>query len=176
MWFSGARGAARFDGKNISAYQNDADNPFSLPEGYISDILLTKNNRLWFATPRGLYEFEFERERFVRHPLLLDGQDIAEHIWALTEDSQGLIWMGTLKRGVATYDPSSKRYEEPPGFSGANNTDTGSINAILAGSNNRLWWGGDFGLYSYDFESKHYKHYNPEEGSCLLYTSPSPRD
>ncbi|TVZ40299.1 two component regulator with propeller domain [Alteromonadaceae bacterium 2753L.S.0a.02] len=164
-WFSGARGAARFDGLNVKLFQNEPGNEFTLPEGYIGDILLTKNNRLYFATQSGLYEFDASLERFIKHPTIQYENEITLGIWALAEDSNGHILLGTTGGSLFRYNPSDHNVQQltpPPGDEVTLNKN---IFALALDSQGNIWFGGEFYLGVYDIKTQKIKQFPTGENN-----------
>ncbi|MCK6692369.1 MAG: histidine kinase, partial [Thermoanaerobaculia bacterium] len=94
------KGLLRFDGLHFKPYINDPDNPASLPDNDIRDIIEDRNGMLWLATQTGVVRFNPARERFQYVP-----QRIQDGIWCLQEGSNGRIWVGTARSGLAYYEP-----------------------------------------------------------------------
>ncbi len=68
------------------------------------------NNRVIFATEKGVYEFDVVSDRFIRSAFLFDVFGV-ENIQYLNEDGDGNIWFCSGKKiGVAQPVPSAKNY------------------------------------------------------------------
>ncbi len=114
------KGLLRFDGVNFKPYANDPDKPASLPDNDIRDILEDRNGILWLATQTGVIRFDPGLDHFRYVPMRVpDGS------WCLLEDSNGRIWVGTVRTGLAYYDPRRDSIVQFPvksisnGYSGA---------------------------------------------------------
>ncbi len=80
-----------------------------LPGNSVKDIILGQNGFLWMATHNGLVRYDgYDFEVF-----LMDTTQINESynnfIYALHQDSSGLIWAGTLNEGLYLFDPQNEK-------------------------------------------------------------------
>lgn len=76
---------------------------------------------------------------------LNDDVQIAEYVVEAFEDSRGVLWFGTINKGVARYDGSSLHYlTEKDGLCG------NTIASIAEDSAGALWFGGHTGVCRYD--------------------------
>lgn len=145
IWVSGARGAARFDGVNLKIFQNKLNDPFSIPEGYISDLLRSQDGKLWLASHGGLLLFEPENEHFVKQPLILPQGEELSAIWTLTEGNDGSIWIGSSGKGIGRFDPRSgeyHQYQQPDTIQSKQEYNT---YAVLQDSQGFIWSGNEAG-------------------------------
>ena len=89
---------------------------------------------------------------------------VSSEIYSIIQDNQDLLWFGTAENGVMRYDSRKVTLFEFDSMSsnGLSHNDAGNL---MLDRNGRIWigtWGGGANLY--------------EPETCLLYTSPSPRD
>jgi ligand-binding sensor domain-containing protein len=77
-----------------------------------------------------------------------DSAPIAEYVVAAFQDSKGVLWFGTMNKGVARHDGKALTYiTEKDGLCG----DT--IASITEDREGRLWFGGHMGVCSHDGET-----------------------
>lgn len=170
MWLGGARGVARFDGLNFKLFQADLNNPYSLPEGYITDILRTKDGQMWFASHAGLYRLDQVKEHFLKVDLPLDDATQVGAIWSLAEHTDGSIWLGLSSQGIGRYDPVNDQFTR---FSQVNQTlangEEPNAYKVLVDKSGLIWSGNEEGLSRFDpltFSATEYK-YNSSEGNLM---------
>ncbi|MEL6141648.1 MAG: two-component regulator propeller domain-containing protein [Bacteroidota bacterium] len=87
-------------------YQQDAGNPASLPDPYIFNVLVDREDRLWLGLTRGgLARLENEAEQSFTNWRANDGDStsiIADMILDMLEDDRGRIWLATPE-GISVY-------------------------------------------------------------------------
>jgi len=147
------------------------------PAGFIT-FLEARGGGLWMGTvSAGLLRFDPEKKRFIRYKS--DPQDATRlsdnDVWALFEDSEGIIWAGT-KAGVSRF------MEKPPGFvryqrerdqpSGLRDNVVWSAHEDTRGY---LWIGTREGLQRLDRQSGQFTVYlhDPQKPSSLSYNTVS---
>ena len=65
MWFGTKDGLNKYDGYNFTIYRHEQDNPYSLPDNYVTGIVEDDNGNFWVGTlTKGLYLFDKRKERF----------------------------------------------------------------------------------------------------------------
>lgn len=65
MWFGTATGLNRYDGYTFKIYQHAENDPESLPDNYITDIVEMPDGRFWINTARGYVLFDKEQDCFI---------------------------------------------------------------------------------------------------------------
>ena len=58
MWFGTTTGLNRYDGYTFKIYQHAENEPGSLPDNYITDIVEMPDGRFWINTARGYVLFD----------------------------------------------------------------------------------------------------------------------
>lgn len=103
----------------------------------VSTILITKDNRIWLGTERGLYEYLAEQDS-----CLLYDQNNTNNVLpkvtvkSLFEDDKGDIWIGTWGSGLFRYEHSSRQFLRYPKMNPAN-----SAYIIYQDSHKNMWVG-----------------------------------
>ncbi len=114
--------------------------------------LLYSDNTLWIGSYlEGL--FVYSDGHLDQFRLLVDEPDLS--VWDLYEDSKGSIWIGTLDRGVYSYDPSTEEIEH---FDDSNILISNYVTCIEEDDRGRIWFGTGSGITIY----------NPTDGSYQL--------
>lgn len=119
IWIGTSAGLNRYDKKDNSfkLYTKDAANPATSLAGNVFNlssrtIIQDRDGHLWLGTQSGLSRFDPNSEQFVSYfhdrndPHSLSGNDI----YAVFEDSDGLIWIGTKGGGASSLDPGTGRF------------------------------------------------------------------
>ncbi|MCO7223575.1 two-component regulator propeller domain-containing protein [Pleionea sp. CnH1-48] len=85
-----------------------------LQMGIFSDIVESSDGTLWFATSRGLYQYNEYSRRFVqRFPNAHDPQQLAQiPVIALDIDAQDRMWLGTVSHGLFRFDPATNKSQQ----------------------------------------------------------------
>jgi len=153
IWFTSAqKGLQRYDGKKLTTYSHNSDNPNSLASNMTSVVSVDSTGNIWIGTfGSGLDRFDPETKIFThfRH----DPRDPAslgnDTIFAITTDRSGIIWIGT-NRTLDQFNPTTGKFTHyiiDELFNYVNNSDNFfTINAIFEDRNGALWigWGEPF--------------------------------
>ncbi len=109
LWVGTQDGLNRFDGKNFEIFTSE-DTP-GIESEYIKCAVKTKEGNLWFGTTNGLTQYNPDKEVFTTHSL---EQKAALQIESLTLDPSGIIWVGTIGKGVLSFDPKTQKFKQHP--------------------------------------------------------------
>ena len=123
----GDGGLNRLDKKTgkITRYLHDPKNPQSLINNKVRAIFEDSRGTFWVGTAGdGLHTMDRSTGNFVRHrydpaqpgslsrpPLKKLVSWVDDHISFITEDSAGMIWIGTFSGGINRYDPFTKKLQ-----------------------------------------------------------------
>jgi len=143
------KGLLRYDGKKVTTYSHNNDNPNSLASNSAAAVAVDSSGHIWVGTMgAGLDRFDPETKKFThfRH----DPNDPAslgsDTIFAITTDQSGTIWIGTT-RTLDNFNPATGKFTHYIVDELYNIVNTSSafvsINAILEDRNGDLWigWG-----------------------------------
>lgn len=105
-----------------------------------------------------------------QHPSPIDHQQpadqIADYVVELFEDSKGNLWMGTMSKGVARYQPSND--PDKPGKLEYFTTDDGladnTVASITEDNQGNIWLGTHNGISLFDGNS--FTNYTVDDGLC----------
>lgn len=109
LWIGTQDGLNRFDGKNFEVFTSD--NTDGLESEYIKCSLKSSDGKLWFGTTNGLTVFDPSTESFTTYSL---EEKIALQIESICLDNFENIWIGTMGKGVISFNPHSKKFKEYP--------------------------------------------------------------
>lgn len=173
MWIATLGGLVHYDPdtSRFISYQNDPANPDSLSENKTVMLMLDSQEQLWVGTWGGglnrldlkaAESYHPETAQFVR--FISDPDDPASlsdgSVWALLEDSSGLIWIGT-QGGLNRLDPvegSLRAYREKDGM--PNDTVLG----ILQDEAGFLWVSTNNGLARLDPRTEKFRVFTVQDG------------
>lgn len=96
---------------------------------------------LWLGNSKGLFVRYAGSKDFVRpaHPAGVVDQVLRDGIWALREDAEGRLWVGSGQTG-AVYRDTEGQWHAIPGFSGlAGLARQATVRDLLEVSPNRMW-------------------------------------
>ena len=153
LWFGTQNGLNRFDSQGLKIFRVDTNDPKSLPDALIQDLLAEPNGDLWVATGRGLARW---RHQFGHFETLThqpgDPTSLPSHqIRVLHRAPDGDLWVGTVDGGLARWLGEGRGFEVfqhqegVPGALGDNR-----IRALASDEEGRLWVGTMNGLHLFD--------------------------
>jgi ligand-binding sensor domain-containing protein/signal transduction histidine kinase len=142
-------------------YPND---PGSLSSDSVSAIYDDSNGSLWIGTEKGLDQIDRKTGRRVR--TLADASGSMLPIVAVTEDAHGVLWTGSLTRGLMSYDVRTAqqthyrhRVNDPTSLS------SDIVHQLFIDHAGNLWVGTDDGLDLFDSKSQTFKAFKIEAAS-----------
>ena len=168
LWFGTREGLNRYDGYEFTIYKADPNNPDSLSDSWITDIVETPDGVLWVGTYYGgLNRFDSVHGTFEH--FLPDPQDpaalLSERINDLFLDKEGTLWVGT-RGGLSRMNPDGSGFitysHDPEENQSLSNNNVLSIYEDQEG---RLWVGTEDGLNLLDREKGSFKSFL--EGTLL---------
>ena len=158
MWIGTRDGLSRYDGYRFTTFRHDPDNPNSLSGNTISDIIEDDQGRLWITASGGVTILDPQLERF--SPLQLD---LPGRVLTLFQDSQGLIWLGTLNGQLLRIDPTTQRINRYPLTTDEAPGSPNSVWDIIEDRAGELWLAASSALVKFDPESERVTRYEPPD-------------
>lgn len=95
LWLGTQAGVEKFDGYRFESFRSDPEDPTTLSNRFVRQLLVAESGKVWAATHRGLSRIDPESGRVTRIGLQLPGGELA---WpaiangALAEDANGDIF------------------------------------------------------------------------------------
>ena len=197
LWAGMQRGGVDlFDRKtgNATRYKHNPDDTNSLSDGVVHTIYETPQNPgiLWIGTATGLCRMKIENEgntQFLRYQHEPGNKNSLSHnvVYTICQDSSNALWIGT-HNGLNRFDPQSENFSHyKPSGSLTGISDDNIVRSMVNDGDSLLWLGTFNGFRKFDLRRKTFAVYRHDPGnphsishnnvySCLLYTSPSPRD
>ena len=161
VWIGTSRGLSRYDGYDFKNWAHQTDNPNSLSNNVIWDILVDIDNSLWLATENGLNHFKPRTETFEHYFHQPDDPNTITYNWimGLELDTNGNIWIGT-DQGLAIFNRAEQRFEQIVG------PEEGVARAIESDHLGRMWYGHENVLICKDLKEEKVNKY--ELPKCLM--------
>jgi ligand-binding sensor domain-containing protein/signal transduction histidine kinase len=167
LWIGTHQGLERFDSETqtFSHYQIETANATTLS---IYCIYETRDHTLWLGTSRGLYTFDPVTEVFT---LFSFAEDLPasfreDRIMAITEDSNGNLWLGTFDSGLFKLNSertSAKHYKNVT--DDLSSLSNNSVMVIYQDSNATIWIGtAGGGLNRYNVEEETFTRFTEKNG------------
>ena len=116
MWFATREGLCRFDGRHFKTYKNDPDDPGSLFDNQIEDIV-PYQGKIWAATQMGISILDPKTERFSHFQFdsfsvaRTPKREVGMVVTKLYVDSNGNLWCGTQSNGFCRYLPELDSFQ-----------------------------------------------------------------
>ena len=102
MWFATKDGLNKYDGYKVIVYRHQPNDPLSLPENYITQIIEDDSGNCWVGTvSKGLWIFDKKNERF--YQVVYDTDSSLNGDIRRLEYRQGILMVVTVKN-VAMFD------------------------------------------------------------------------
>lgn len=156
--------------KKMLKYTSDKEGQQSIPNDQVMK-LIEYDGELYAATGMGIARYDEETDCFVPANILPE-ETIT---YALAEDRDGHLWVGTYLDGVYEFDKTFKLLNH---FNSKNEQKPLSddlIYDILCDSQNRIWIGTNNGLNVYNKETGVIKAYHKEDGNYAALSSNTAR-
>ena len=149
LWFGTREGLNKFDGYDFTIYKTDPNDPESLSDSWITDIVETADGALWIGTYYGgLNRFDPVRgtfEHFLPDPQASNSLP-SERINDLFLDSEGTLWVGT-RNGLSRLNPDGLSFttliNDPEESQSLSNN---AVLSIFEDQEGRFWIGTEDGL------------------------------
>jgi Signal transduction histidine kinase len=120
----------------ISHFVYSGNDPNSLANNFIRKLYYDRLGELWIGTKEGINRYTQEQNKFVRYSAI--GQSPDNWVYAIEEDNQGDLWMGTWQTGLARYDRSRDIFVP---YHSKNRWDTWNIRTLCRNNKYDLWIG-----------------------------------
>ncbi|WP_236657209.1 sensor histidine kinase [Acidisarcina polymorpha] len=143
-------GLSRVDKRtgHVTTYRHDAADQSSLSSNIVTFLLIDHSGALWASTWDGLDRFDREVDRFT---VYRPGSDIVPLFLGITEDSRGMLWVGTDANGVQRFDPATSRFSEYMNDP-ANHTSVSDsrVNSVFVDHLGTMWLATQNGVNKFD--------------------------
>jgi methyl-accepting chemotaxis protein/ligand-binding sensor domain-containing protein len=149
MWFGTANGLNRYDGYTFTEFHHEGNNPYSLPDNYITEVYEDHAGTLWVGTQAGLSRYDRDRNRFINSMVQESAAASSRRqVLSILEDSRGNFWVGTSV-GLYRFDRAAGA-ATPYALTGAGGSEREFVQALREDRRGRVWIGTKGGLYALD--------------------------
>jgi ligand-binding sensor domain-containing protein/signal transduction histidine kinase len=154
----------------VTRFSHDPDDPGSLANDVVNDILVDRAGNVWFATWGGLSRFDERTGRFESHT----PADIEPKYLSLAEDADRHIWLGSHRYGLHRFDPATDTFATYPATGAPGGMSNGRVNAVYVDRRGTVWAGTQNGLDALDPSTGRIRSYRTGDGlpgnavSCIL--------
>lgn len=143
MWFGTEDGLNKYDGYEFKVYRQEAGNPHSLSNNYITGFAEDGDGTLWIGTWNGLNAFNPDTGKPVRYMHYPGDKRSLCHPWvtALLIDGRGRLWVGTNK-GLCRKEKKGNgftRFSSRPGE--PNSLNHNRVTALCLDGKGNVWVG-----------------------------------
>lgn len=171
IWFCTSKGLGYFRMKDqlFTLFQHNPDAPASIPSNNVRDIAEAPDGKLWIVTDKGFCYYNPENKSFNTFYNADSSHWFTENYWAVFVDKNGMVWLGTDKKGLVLYSPEKQQfvsYQESSSFS--NGISNNEVREIYQDRTETIWIGTYIGgvnkVRALSLEFLHYNHSdsNPE--------------
>jgi signal transduction histidine kinase/ligand-binding sensor domain-containing protein len=131
---------------------------------FVTGIAQDLNGIMWFSTKTGLYSYDGNRLILYESQPLNPNSLISNTTESIYVDKNGIIWVGTLGKGLDRFDPETGKFthfHHDPKKPASLANDT--VTAILRDKQGTLWIGTHGGLDYFDEKENKFFHYQYKE-------------
>ncbi len=162
--------------EKIDKYINDANDPTSLSDNFISKIIVDPNENIFIATDKGVEKINFISKKFHKISNIGSAKEKTD-IVSIFNDSKNNLWVGKYGAGVFLWDRNKYKKPHWKAFNTKNSSIPDNfIYAIEEDENGKIWLATDRGLAYFDYtKNKMFKlntentDFNNIETFCLKY-------
>ena len=178
LWIGGFTGLSRLNKRKslFRHFRHDPDDPRSLSSEPVTSILEKRDGTILLGTVKGYDQFNRNREKFslIESSFTGDQGIFGMGAWALLEDYQGSLWIGTFYGGVNRFNPKTGKYrfyQHDP--NDEHTLPDPHIWRLFEDSQYNIWAGSmESGLSRYDPENDHFIRYlyDPADSTSISST------
>lgn len=159
FWLATSSGLILHNGEHVIP-PIDSSSAFRHP---VNCFYKDSKNNLWIGGNDEIYRYD--GKKFARYSI--KGKIPKTDVWAIVEDQQGTLWVGTYMGGLLRFD--GKKFSECTKELGFKHD---SYLTSLIDKEGYIYWGTMDGVYMYKPETKQFTHFNESDGlnSDLVYS------
>jgi signal transduction histidine kinase/ligand-binding sensor domain-containing protein len=153
IWIGTNRGLQRFDGQRYLTFTHQKNNPATIPQNHIVQLLLDKKNNLWILTGDGKTGV-FDTKWFVYRevPVKVKNRKVLLYDRELIEDEQGNLMILFHNNELVTWNPSIKEFSAAYNFLPIP-ADWAFVDLVQQPGTKKYWIGRREGLAVYNQET-----------------------
>lgn len=156
--------AAKTDLRNIKfeTYTNDKNNPNSLPDNVVWDILEDRTGNIWIATSKGIALYDKKKNSFITYNRnnqtnQYEGYNISN----IFEDRYGTIWFGSFGYGFGNIVKENQAYNI---FNKGNGYYVNEVLAIIEDNKDNLWMSTNNGVIRFEPATRRIRIFDVSDG------------
>jgi ligand-binding sensor domain-containing protein len=157
-------GASASDPPEFIHYQNRPNDPTSISNNFVREMLEDAAGNLWFGTQGGgLNKFD-PKTGIATHYRANPADSNAlnnDYIFTVYADSAGILWLGTWGGGLNRFDPKTGKFKTYLTEDGLPNNE---IYGILEDNRGYLWLSTNNGLSRFNPRTETFRNYNIADG------------
>lgn len=171
-WLGTSNGIQRFDGNRWLWLKQEKNDPASLPDNYITNLLEDTQDRLWVQTLSVICLLNRDNFQFTPVKIAWAPEHTVYNFRSLTQLKDGNIWLTLVNGGLYRYDETSRQFVSDGKIIPKNNYRIYQL--IYDSSHRQYYMGTDKGIVIYDTRVKQfYDAGNNPAGNMLLKISPA---
>ncbi len=139
---------------------NKVPPPVGKTFNFVTGVTQDLNGFMWFATKTGMYRYDGNRLTTYENQALNPNSLISNASESIFADNDGIIWIGTLGKGLDRFDPETgnfTHFHHDPKNPASLSNDT--VTVILRDKQGTLWIGTHGGLDYFDEKANKFFHY-----------------
>lgn len=160
---------------NLLAYQHNPANPESLPDNFVRTICEDDFGNFWIGLYTGLCKMSAEQDKFslYKYERHISHGLSNSSVWAILNDKQGTLWVGTYFGGIDLYNPKYSIFNYYGAYSNTpNSLSSPVVGRIVEENTGNLWVGTDGGGLNYfDRKTNRFSSYMAVENKNSLSTN-----
>ena len=157
MWIATDKGLCRFNGEYLEIYSFiDATFTGALPD--VSAMIEDKGGRIWIYTTIGMYVFDHTTgvvDKFI------GAGNVRTNGCDMLMDSNGLLWVGTIRVGVFIIDPEKETFLQ---VAQLKKEDKGNARQLVEDAEGNIWVGSASGLSIINYETGSVRYLDNKNG------------
>ena len=160
IWVGTRKGLHRIDPKSrqVQRWQD-----YDLDYIRVTEIIEDKQQRLWFATHRGIYSYDLQLEQFTHYDPLRYQQ--TRYVSTIMLDSKNQIWSGNDTEGIYVLKENNTQgldvvHHFTHDSSSVNSINDNRVICLLEDAQKNIWIGTSNGLNRYDPKQKNFTRFS----------------
>ncbi|HEY5825446.1 MAG TPA: two-component regulator propeller domain-containing protein [Cyclobacteriaceae bacterium] len=144
LWVATLDGLNKYDGNRFYIFQNDNQNPNTIPRNDIHMLFIDKSQTLWVSTSGSLSRFVSDKNHFVNYPVVLEGKPDANFVVnGLDQESDSILVLSS-NRGIWNFNILSGHFSRKPNMA---EFDDQIIQSYFTTDNNDTWLVTRYAIY-----------------------------
>jgi ligand-binding sensor domain-containing protein len=154
MWIATNEGLCRYDGTSIVVFRNILSDTNSLPDNFITSLVISKDDRLFIGTSKGVYEYKYTVNKFTRlsEPDEKKPREKLRKIFLL--DSKNNLWIFESGLPLLVYNIVSHKTRLLDFYL---NEKQLKLFSIYEGADDHYWISCNDKFFDYDFNADSFK-------------------